>query len=154
MLWALIRLSVRDAGSQLRYRRPPRRRSGLTRSDGAGTGSRARPEPGCDLTPFQDSQWAYTQRKCQETWVREAGRPGAWPRAVRMVTSGSEVHVAAAAGGGGSPVLLRLLRDHGLRGEEQARDRRRVLQRRAGDLRGVDDPGLEHVDVRSEEHTS
>src|SRR5580693_125991 len=54
MLWALIRLSVRDAGSQLRYRRPPRRRSGLTRSDGAGTGSRARPEPGCDLTPFQD----------------------------------------------------------------------------------------------------
>ena len=36
-------------------------------------------------------------------------------------------------------VLLRLVRDHGLGGEEQRRDRRGVLQRRAGDLGRVDD---------------
>src|SRR6201999_3302639 len=71
------------------------------------------------------------------------------PRAVRLtrLPSGSEVHVTAAAGRGGGRVLLRLLRDHGLGGEEQARDRSRVLQRRPGDLRGVDDAGLEHVDI-------
>src|SRR3984885_4261330 len=58
-----------------------------------------------------------------------------------------EVHVPAAAWGSRRSGLLRLLRDDRLGGEEQRRDRRRVLQRRAGDLGRVDDPGLEHVDV-------
>src|SRR6185437_13672901 len=58
-----------------------------------------------------------------------------------------EVHVTAATGGRGRSSLLGLLRDDRLGGEEQRRDGRRVLQRRAGDLGGVDDPGLEHVDV-------
>src|SRR5579863_8474448 len=74
--------------------------------------------------------------------------PGETPRAVgQSRLLGSEVHVAAATGHGGVLLLLRLLRDHGLGGEEQARDRGRVLQRRAGDLRGVDDASLEHVDI-------
>src|ERR1700734_786417 len=67
--------------------------------------------------------------------------------AVGVVRSaGLEVHVAAARGGG-RLLLLRLLRDDCLSGEEQARDGRRVLQSRTGDLRRVDDAGLEHVDV-------
>src|SRR5437870_2240314 len=54
-------------------------------------------------------------------------------------TSGSEVHASAvAAGHGGSGVLLGLLGDDGLGGEEQSRDGRRVLQRRAGHLGRVD----------------
>src|SRR5579859_4360700 len=73
MLWALLRLSVRDAGPQLRYR-PVRQgssgpfRSGLTRSDGAGTGSRARPESECDLPHELRSQGAYTQQLYPETY--------------------------------------------------------------------------------------
>jgi hypothetical protein len=47
----------------------------------------------------------------------------------------------------GSGRLLRLVGDDGLGGEEQRRDRRRVLQRRAGHLGGVDDAGLDQVDV-------
>src|SRR5690242_2240930 len=93
MLWALLRLSVRDARSQLRYgrfgdpglhlaRRRPRRqgrtaragrgsarsfRSGLTRSDGAGTGSRARPESEAISPMFSRSHERYTQRLYPET---------------------------------------------------------------------------------------
>src|SRR4029079_12372756 len=44
-------------------------------------------------------------------------------------------------------LLLRDLRDERFRREEQARHRRRVLQRRARHLGRVDDAGLEHVDV-------
>ena len=43
--------------------------------------------------------------------------------------------------------LLRLVRHHSLGGEEQRRDRGRVLQRRTGHLGRVDDAGLEQVDV-------
>src|SRR5579859_4071277 len=73
MLWALLRLSVRDAGPQLRYcpvrRRPSGAfRAGLTRSDGAGTGSRARPESECDLPHEPRSQGAYTQQLYPETY--------------------------------------------------------------------------------------
>src|SRR6185312_5252942 len=89
MLWALLRLSVRDARSQLRYgrfggpgpylaRRRPRRpgrpgrgsarsfRSSLTRSDRAGTGSRARPESESDLPMFQDRMSAIPSTYIQE----------------------------------------------------------------------------------------
>src|SRR5579859_6584290 len=70
-------------------------------------------------------------------------RPGASARpALRRL----EVHVTA-AGSGRSLVLLRLLHDDRLGGEEQPRDGGRVLQRRAGHLRRVNDPRLEHVDV-------
>src|SRR5436190_10037522 len=60
----------------------------------------------------------------------------------------SEVHVAhtAAARHGGSG-LLGLVGDDGLGGEEQAGDRRGVLQRGPGHLGRVDDAFLEHVDV-------
>src|SRR4051812_16610116 len=59
----------------------------------------------------------------------------------------SEVHAAHAAGrvAGRSSVLLRLVGDDRLGGEEQRRDGRGVLQRRAGDLGRVDDPGLDQV---------
>src|SRR5580704_18331514 len=137
-------------------------RSGLTRIDGAGTGSRARPESECDLRPMiKDRIRPIPRTYIQKHTTREhpvtdrtsragqANGPGADPRAVWVtrLLCGSEVHVAATAGHGGGLLLLRLLHDHGLSSEEQARDRRRVLQRRPGDLRGVDDPGLEHVDI-------
>src|SRR6185312_11862024 len=93
MLWALLRLSVRDARSQLRYgrlrgpgprlARPPAAapgpagppghgsarsfRAGLTRSDGAGTGSRARPESESDLPHVSRSHERYTQHLHPET---------------------------------------------------------------------------------------
>src|SRR6188508_1809805 len=63
--------------------------------------------------------------------------------------AGSEVHAAhaAVAAGRGSAGLLGLVGDDGLGGEEEAGDRRGVLQCRAGDLGRVDDAGLDHVDV-------
>src|SRR5215472_2179031 len=59
---------------------------------------------------------------------------------------GLEVHVTA-AGGGRCLLLLRLLGDHCLSGEEETGDGSGVLQRGTGDLSRVDDPRLEHVDV-------
>src|SRR6185312_3859739 len=60
--------------------------------------------------------------------------------------SGSEVHAAAVGHtASGGLVLLRLVYDYGFGGEEQRRDRCRVLQRRAGDLGRVDDAGLDQV---------
>src|SRR3954469_22553854 len=58
-----------------------------------------------------------------------------------------EVHLAAAGAASGSRVLLRLVGDDGLGREEQARDRRGVLQRGARDLRRVDDALGDEVDV-------
>src|SRR5712691_3789910 len=99
MLWAPLRLSVRGAGTQLRYGRlagPARRvrgapgspgwvaggktcgflagsfRSGLTRSDGAGTGSRARPESESDLPHNSDRIGPYTQHLYPETCAAPA----------------------------------------------------------------------------------
>ena len=48
---------------------------------------------------------------------------------------------------GSGGLLLRLLGDHRLGGDEEAGDRRRVLQREAHDLGRVDDAGLHHVDI-------
>jgi len=59
MLWALLRLSVRRRVPQLRYRRVDYIWSGLTRSDGAGTGSRARPEIKGDRAPWLIAQALY-----------------------------------------------------------------------------------------------
>src|SRR3546814_9620903 len=44
-------------------------------------------------------------------------------------------------------LLLGRVGDHGLGRDQQARDRRGILQRRAHDLGRVDDAGLEHVHV-------
>ena len=49
-------------------------------------------------------------------------------------------------------LLLRLVGDERLGGEDHAGDRRRVLHRRAGDLGRVDDAGLDHVDVLVGDH--
>src|ERR1700754_4160180 len=64
-----------------------------------------------------------------------------------LVELDSEVHAAHAAGrvAGRSSVLLRLVGDDRLGGQEQRGDRGRVLQGRAGDLGRVDDAGLEQV---------
>ena len=51
----------------------------------------------------------------------------------------------AAGMAGRRRLLLRLLGHHRLGGEQQARDRRGVLQRRAHDLGRVDDAGLQQV---------
>src|SRR5213078_3451756 len=59
----------------------------------------------------------------------------------------SEVHVPAARRTSRGLLLLRLVRHHDLRGEEQGRDGGGVLQRRPGHLGRVDDPGGEQVDV-------
>src|SRR6201993_4300773 len=92
---------------------------------------------------FQDRSSAIPRGYARKTRQRP-GYPGRCRRGSERWTL--EVHVAAARGGG-PLLLLPLLRDHCLSGEEQARDGRRVLQSRTGDLRRVDDAGLEHVDV-------
>src|SRR3546814_7335545 len=53
------------------------------------------------------------------------------------------LHASGHAAAGAS--LFGLVGDHGLRGEEQGCDRRCVLQRRSGDLGGIDDAGLDQV---------
>src|SRR5262245_9143550 len=77
------------------------------------------------------------------------GSSGGWGTLVgplevqRALPVGLEVlHATAGHAGGG---ILGLVGDHGRGGEEQGRDGRRVLQRRAGDLGGVDDAGLGEV---------
>src|SRR5215469_15228697 len=65
-----------------------------------------------------------------------------WPRKAL----GLEVHVTA-AWSGRSLLLLWLLGDDSLGGQEQRGDGCCVLQGRTGHLRRVDDPSLEHVDV-------
>src|SRR5207248_5019535 len=83
--------------------------------------------------------------QCFRNGERAPGVPGALSRR----TAGSEVHVAHAAATARHRrrLLLRLVGDDRLGGEEQRGDRRGVLQRRPGDLGGVDDAFLEHVDV-------
>src|SRR5690606_14379235 len=75
----------------------------------------------------------------------EKGGPRWEPPLDARYRSGSEVHVATGRGVG--LLLLGLLGDDGLGGEEQPGDRRGVLQRRPGHLGRVDDARLEHVDV-------
>src|SRR5207247_10914211 len=60
--------------------------------------------------------------------------------------TGLEVHVTA-AGRGWCLLLFRLLGDYCLGREEQTGNGGSVLQRRTGDLGGVNNPGLEHVDI-------
>src|SRR5215468_1108534 len=134
MLWALLRLSVRDARSQLGYGRL---------GDAGPVPGRVRLYPETRATPASRDTAGSPAPAGERRTAR--GRP----RAVRLtwLPRGSEVHVTATAGRGGGLLLLGLLRDHGLGREEQARDRSRVLQRRPGDLRGVDDAGLEHIGV-------
>src|SRR5436190_11874785 len=89
--------------------RPSSFRSGLTRSDGAGTGSRTRPESESDLPHVSRSHERYTQRLYPETRATPTPRDTAAspvaagdrrtargrPRAVRLtwLPRGSEVHV-------------------------------------------------------------
>src|SRR5689334_20216373 len=101
MLWALLRLSVRDARSQLRYGRlgpPGRARAFVVRgawgpagpqASGSGPGrsgpashvrmvpglrSRARPESESDLPHESRSHWRYTQHLYPETRTTLAPR--------------------------------------------------------------------------------
>src|SRR5690606_35803997 len=85
-----------------------------------------------------------TRRRYSRTRGCPAGQPLVENRGWR---SGSEVHAAHATGRVGSAglLLLRLVGDHGLGGQEQAGDGSGVLQRRAGDLGRVDDAGLQQV---------
>src|SRR5215831_18402784 len=79
---------------------------------------------------------------------REKGRPlrlAGGPLCAPPAT-GLEVHVTA-AGGGRCLLLFRLLGDYCLGREEQTGNGGSVLQRGTGDLCGVNNPGLEHVDV-------
>src|SRR6516164_3868055 len=60
----------------------------------------------------------------------------------------SVVHTThAAAWHRWSLLLLRSLRDHGLRRDHKTSDRRGVLQRDAHNLRRIDDAGVQHVDI-------
>ena len=107
-----------------RRRRPDRRR----RRDVAHPATSSRPT----RRPVRDVRPVTRPSPGQKTG------PGASASGSRELGArSSEVHVAAAGHGGG--VLLGLVGDDGLGGEEQGGDRRRVLQRRAGDLGGVDD---------------
>src|SRR3954447_5150103 len=81
----------------------------------------------------------------------QVGRPEGRPTVIgtcagRTLEVAHATHVGHATGhAAGGTSRLRLVGDDGLGGEEEGRDRRRVLQRRAGDLRGVDDAGLHEV---------
>src|SRR5579883_3475445 len=70
------------------------------------------------------------------------------PRCLRWSTD-LEVHVAHAAHSAAARhrggFLFRLLGDHRLGGDEQAGDRRRILQRGADDLHRIDDAGLHQI---------
>src|SRR5438093_10625750 len=63
----------------------------------------------------------------------------------RLARSVHPAHATTAAGHRGHLLLLLLLRHHALGGEEQSRNGRGVLQRRAGDLRRVDDAGRDQI---------
>src|SRR4029077_14979492 len=69
-----------------------------------------------------------------------------WGAGVPLPATGLEVHVTAARGGR-CLLLFRLLGDYCLGREEQTGNGGSVLQRGTGDLCGVNNPGLEHVDV-------
>src|SRR2546428_545292 len=80
--------------------------------------------------------------------------PGPRDDPYRRITGGilggslsSLIHVAVRHRRRGRRLLLRDIRDERLGRQQQRRDRRRVLQRHALDLRRVDDAGLHHVDV-------
>src|SRR4051794_13241810 len=94
-----------------------------------------------------------TDRRTTMSDVRGTRKAPAEAGALLCVVLGratdSEVHAAhaAVAATGHGRSLLRLVGHDGLGGEEQRRDRRSVLQRRASDLGGVDDPLGDHVDV-------
>src|SRR5437016_1266181 len=74
-----------------------------------------------------------------EVPVLRSGMKNAAPRPGQ---AGSEIHAAHAAARGhaaGRSVLLRQFGDHGFGGDQESRDRRRVLDRRTNDLGRVDD---------------
>src|SRR6266545_5041424 len=123
----------------------------------------ARPEPDCSdiqrlplawpddscvvINPQRARPGHHSGRQRGNSWIHTEGDPlpGSRPPS-ESDQPGLEVHVAATRDGWGL-LLLRLVGDDNLGGEEQARDRRRVLQRGAGDLGRVDDAGLDHVHV-------
>src|SRR5260370_26213586 len=76
---------------------------------------------------------------------REPTRLPRWP--VRVTPSRRSVHPthATAAGHRGHLLLLLLLHHHALGGEEQSRDGRGGLQRRAGDFGRVDDASRDQI---------
>src|SRR2546425_12875092 len=79
---------------------------------------------------------------------REPSRLPRWP--VRVTASRRSVHPAhaTAAGHRGHLLLVLLLHHHALGGEEQSRDGRGVLQRRAGDFGRVDDASRDRSEER------
>src|SRR5262245_15390987 len=75
-------------------------------------------------------------------------KPGSRPAGCAIAKKQDlEVHIAAARDAGRRLLLLGLVRDDRLGGEEQSGDRCGVLHRRAGDLGRVDDARLDHVHV-------
>src|SRR5881396_2277392 len=99
------------------------------------TVGRAIPEPGVtDEKERADADWTLRP----PPFPREPTRLLRLP--VRVTRSRRSVHPAhaTAAGHRGHLLLLLLLHHHALSGEEQSRDGRGVLQRRAGDLGWVD----------------
>src|SRR5438132_2941131 len=75
---------------------------------------------------------------------RADSRPPPFPELTGSRRSVHPAH-ATAAGHRGHLLLLLLLHHHALGGEEQSRDGRGVLQRRAGDLGRVDDAGRDQI---------
>src|SRR6478609_2764481 len=102
----------------------------------SGPGRAAGPPP--EREPCWWSWWS--------GWCWEAGLSCAEASSLRSeVHAAHAAHAAVAAAHGGR--LLGLVGHNGLGGEEQRGDRRGVLQRRAGDLRRVDDACGDEVDV-------
>ena len=125
-------------------------------------GLRDEPEADAGTRPPGGSRRAGLGRRLARTPVWHAQRarpsngPGPWPgSSASSLTrrAGSHhphaahaTHAAhAAAARHGRRLLLGLVGDEALGGEDQGGDRRRVLQRRPGDLGRVDDAGLDQV---------
>src|SRR5262245_55867242 len=67
-----------------------------------------------------------------------------------FASKGLETHSAAATHAASGHCGRRLLwhfSDHGLRGHQKTRNRGRILQRGTDDLRGIDNAGVDHVDI-------
>src|SRR5829696_6298969 len=102
------------------------------------------------LSVLLDIGASYHARSTRQASARAKTKRAASSRPSRVGRAwGLVVHAAhaAAARHRRSALLLGSLGDHGLRGDEQAGDRRGVLERGAHHLGGIDDPGGEHVDV-------